>query len=312
VEEGAKDAVSRVEHGAEDAARGAMEAVSDAKDSAENTAFDAVQKGKETMKSAKDKASDAEQRGKDAVRSAKDKASDAAHQGKETVKSAKDKVCETASKAKERASGIQHGAAEAAKAAKERVSAAAKSAKDTVQSARDSVSDIAQRAEECAEDTAERAADRAAEAEEEAKARAAEVGKNLTDIARRARGVASDAAAYLLLLGAPREAARTATAVMHLLGFATAYGACVWVTFVSSHVLAAALPRQQLGVVQSKLFPVYFRALAYGVGLALAAHLLGRERGSLASRAQSLNLLAALGLVLANMLLLEPKATRVS
>jgi hypothetical protein len=107
------------------------------------------------------------------------------------------------------------------------------------------------------------------------------------------------------------EAARTATAVMHLLGFATAYGACVWVTFVSSHVLAASLPRQQLGVVQSKLYPVYFRAMAYCVGLALAAHLLGRERSSFAARAQTFNLLSALGLVLANMLLLEPKATKV-
>ncbi|WVZ85716.1 hypothetical protein U9M48_032607 [Paspalum notatum var. saurae] len=67
----------------------------------------------------------------------------------------------------------------------------------------------------------------------------------------------------------------------------------------------------QLGMLQSKLFPVYFRAMAYGVGLALAAHLLGRERRSFASRAQSFNLLAALGLVLANMLFLEPKATKV-
>jgi hypothetical protein len=38
---------------------------------------------------------------------------------------------------------------------------------------------------------------------------------------------------------------------------------------------------------------------------------LGRERGSFAARAQSFNLLSALGLVLANMLLLEPKATKV-
>ena len=163
---------------------------------------------------------------------------------------------------------------------------------------------MAERAEENGEDAG---ADRAAET---VKAKAGEVGKNLTDIARRARCVASDAAAYLL--GGPREAARTATAVMHLLGFAAAYGAGVWVTFVSSHVLAAALLRQQLGMLQSKLFPVYFRAMAYGVGLALAAHLLGRERRSFASRAQSFNLLAALGLVLANMLFLEPKATKVN
>ncbi|XP_062185223.1 uncharacterized protein LOC133888865 [Phragmites australis] len=277
VEEGAKDATSRVEHGAEDAVRGAKEMISDAKDSAENKAYDA------------------------------------ASQGKETVKSARDKIFEAAGKAKEKESDIMHGAAEAAKSAKDRVSEAAKNAKDsaedTVKSAKDRVADIAERAEEYAEDAAERAADKAAEAEEAVKAKAGEVTKNLTDIARRAWDVASDAAAYLL--GGPREAVRTATAVMHLLGFATAYGTCVWVTFVSSYVLASELPRQQLGMLQSKLFPLYFRAMAYGVGLVLAAHLLGRERSSLASRAQSFNVLAALSLILANMLLLEPKATKV-
>ena len=51
--------------------------------------------------------------------------------------------------------------------------------------------------------------------------------------------------------------------VMRLLGFATAYDVCVWVTFVSSHVLAAALSRHHLGVVQSKIYPVCFRAMAY-------------------------------------------------
>jgi hypothetical protein len=51
--------------------------------------------------------------------------------------------------------------------------------------------------------------------------------------------------------------------------------------------------------------------MAYCIGLALAAHVLGRERGSFAARAQSFNLLSALGLVLANMLFLEPKATKV-
>ncbi|XP_012702892.2 seed biotin-containing protein SBP65 [Setaria italica] len=308
-EEGAKDAASRAEHAAEDAARGAVETVSDAKDSAENKALDAARHGKERLKSAKDRASDAARQGKETL---KDKASDEAHQGKETVKSAKDKVAEAASKAKEKASDVQHGAAEAAKGAKDRVSEAAKHAKETVRGAKDRVSDMAERAEEYAEDAAERAADRVAEAEAAVEAKAGEMRRNLTDIARRARGVASDAAAYLFLAGGgPREAARVATAVMHLLGLATAYGTCVWVTFVSSYVLAAALPRQQLGMLQSKLYPVYFRAMAYGVGLALAAHLLGRERRSAAARAQSFNLAAALALVLANMLLLEPKATKV-
>lgn len=48
-----------------------------------------------------------------------------------------------------------------------------------------------------------------------------------------------------------KEAADVLAAVLHLRAFATAHGACVWVTFVSSHVLARALPRQQFGVLQS-------------------------------------------------------------
>jgi hypothetical protein len=208
----------------------------------------------------------------------------------------KSKVSEAADKTREKAPDLGHGAVEAAKNAKDRVSEAARNAKhnakDTVGGAKHKASHIAGRSEEYAHDVADRAA-------EAVKAKAGEVRKNLTDIARRARDVASDYVAYILG-GGPAEVARTATAVMHLMGFAAAFGACVWVTFLSSHVLAAALPRQQLGVLQSKLYPVYFRAMACAVGLALAA------------RAQSFNLFAALGLVLANMLLLEPKATKVS
>ncbi|KAK3144736.1 hypothetical protein QOZ80_4AG0317130 [Eleusine coracana subsp. coracana] len=275
-EEVAKHAAWSVEHGAEDA-----------RDSAENKAFDAAQRGKETVENAKDKAS----------------------RGKETVKGATGKVSEAAEKAKEKVSDLEHGAAQAAKNAKDKVSEAARNVKhgaeDTVRGARNKAQDAASRAEEYAHDAAE-------DAERAVKAKAGEVRRNLTDIARRARDVAADAAAYVLHLGGPTvEAARTATAVMHLLGLATAFGASLWVTFLSSYVLAAALPRHQLGVVQSKMYPVYFRAVAYGVGLALAAHLLGAEKSSIASRAQSVNLLAALGLVLANMMILEPKATKV-
>ncbi|KAF0893132.1 hypothetical protein E2562_023166 [Oryza meyeriana var. granulata] len=328
----ARGVVSDVADRAADAAEGGMERLSDAKESATGKVFGAVKRCKDRLcgaarkaeEGAKERASAVEHGTEDAVRgaeealsrakeSAEGKVFDAASQVKETAMGAKDKFSEAAGKAKEKTSQVQHGAAESVKSAKDKVSHAARyageSAKERAMDAKDRVSDITERAEQYTEDAAGSAARKAAQAEEAVKAKAGEAASNLSDIARRARDVVSDAAAYLL--GGPREAARTATTVMHLLGFATAYGASVWVTFVSSYVLAAALPRQQLGVVQSKLFPVYFRAVAYGVGLALAAHLLGRERSSLAARAQSLNLLTALALVLANMLLLEPKATKV-
>ncbi|CAA6663839.1 unnamed protein product [Spirodela intermedia] len=114
--------------------------------------------------------------------------------------------------------------------------------------------------------------------------RAVEVKKNLTDIVHRAHEVVYDAAAYVCTA----ETAAVAAAVAHLLAFATAYGACVWVTFVSSHVLAGALSRHQ--------------AMAYAVGgAALTA----------AGRSQRYLLLGSLVLVLVNMLFLEPKATKV-
>ncbi|KAK1323186.1 hypothetical protein QJS10_CPA02g00559 [Acorus calamus] len=68
---------------------------------------------------------------------------------------------------------------------------------------------------------------------------------NLTEMARRARELGRDLFEYVLA----GETVRAAAEVVRVLGFAVAYGACVWVTFVSSHVLAGALPRQQLGVV---------------------------------------------------------------
>ncbi|OMO53980.1 hypothetical protein CCACVL1_28161 [Corchorus capsularis] len=100
----------------------------------------------------------------------------------------------------------------------------------------------------------------------------------------------------------------------NLVGLATAYGMSVWVTFISSDVLARLLPRQQFGVVQSKIYPVYFRAMAYSIGLALLGHFLGQRRRLLSSKPemfQAFDLLSSLFLVLFNALYLEPKATKV-
>ncbi|KAL3830317.1 hypothetical protein ACJIZ3_019119 [Penstemon smallii] len=97
--------------------------------------------------------------------------------------------------------------------------------------------------------------------------------------------------------------------VLHLMGFAAAYGMCVWVTFASSYVLASVLPRQQFAMVQSKIYPVYFKAMASSVGMALLGHLMGLR--NLFSPLISLNLLASLAMILVNMMYLEPRATKV-
>lgn len=98
--------------------------------------------------------------------------------------------------------------------------------------------------------------------------------------------------------------------ILHLLGFATAYGMCVWVTFLSSYVLASALARQQFASVQSKIYPVYFKAMAYSVGLALVGYLMSKQMEGVVIL-QGFNLLAPLLMIMVNMLYLEPKATKV-
>lgn len=103
-------------------------------------------------------------------------------------------------------------------------------------------------------------------------------------------------------------------AVVHLLGFSTAYGICLWVTFVSGYVLAGTLPRQQFGMVQSRIYPVYFRVTAFSVGVALVGHLLGRRGKLFTSKSEMLqgfHLLGSLLMILINSFYLEPRATKV-
>lgn len=102
--------------------------------------------------------------------------------------------------------------------------------------------------------------------------------------------------------------------VIHILGFATAYGVCVWVTFFSSFVLAGALPNQQFGIVQSKIYPFYFKTMASCVGLALLGHALSQGEKVLLGKPdlfQGHALLATLLIILINLLYLEPRATKV-
>ncbi|XP_058757502.1 uncharacterized protein LOC131630774 isoform X2 [Vicia villosa] len=101
--------------------------------------------------------------------------------------------------------------------------------------------------------------------------------------------------------------------VANLLGFASGYGMCVWITFVSSYVLSRVMPRQQFAVVQSKIYPVYFRAMGYCLGVALLGHVFGHgmRHGKSGGVLQSWNLLGSLLAVFVNSLYLEPRATKV-
>lgn len=75
-----------------------------------------------------------------------------------------------------------------------------------------------------------------------------------------------------------------------------------------------ALPRPQFGMVQSKVYPVYFRLLAYSVMVALAGHLYGQRNNLLsktAGMAEVYSLLWTFSMILFNLLYLEPRVTKV-
>ncbi|GAA0158101.1 hypothetical protein Leryth_025876 [Lithospermum erythrorhizon] len=101
--------------------------------------------------------------------------------------------------------------------------------------------------------------------------------------------------------------------ILQLFGFATAYGMAMWVTFMSNYVLAKALPRQQFASAQSKIYPMYFKAMACSIGLSLVGHLIYGKIRKFASveNFQGLNLLSTLGMILANLYYFEPRTTKV-
>jgi hypothetical protein len=110
------------------------------------------------------------------------------------------------------------------------------------------------------------------------------------------------------------ESFESMMSVANLLGFASGYGMCVWITFVSSYVLSRVMPRQQFAVVQSKIYPVYFRAMGYCLLIALLGHVFGhgmRHNKGGGSVLQAWNLLGSLLTVFVNSVYLEPRATKV-
>ncbi|CAN4104901.1 unnamed protein product [Withania somnifera] len=134
--------------------------------------------------------------------------------------------------------------------------------------------------------------------------------KDLKDILKRGCEFFYDVFSYIFSMEHLRPMMRLA----HILGFATAYGMCIWVTFVSSYVLARALPRQQFAVVQSMIYPVYFKAMIYCVGAAFLGHFLSQKHQPYTNSTeavQGFNLLASISMLLINLLYLEPRATKV-
>ncbi|KAH0453252.1 hypothetical protein IEQ34_017576 [Dendrobium chrysotoxum] len=239
---------------------------------------------------AKKKASQFEESTADALKSVADRVTHKAAQIEESVS---DRLKSAAEELKQKASKIEESSSTALKNAAEKTK---QKATQFHESAGKAAKNAAETAVAASEDVAGNISDMAAAATRE-------IRRNLTEILQRAWELGQDVGAFVGAGAA--EAARSAAAVAHLLGFATAYGTCMWVTFASNHVLASVMPRQQLGIVQSRIYPVYFRFLALAIGVGLAGHILnGKER------VQGYNLMAVLAIVLLNLIWLEPKATK--
>lgn len=176
--------------------------------------------------------------------------------------------------------------------------------------ARETVDEAVGKARDTASRAAREAQYKAKSTVENAKDRTKTLGN---DIAGNVSEAAKNVASYL----GSKETVDYATGVGNLMGFATAYGLCVWVTFISSYVLSRAMPRHQFALVQSKIYPVYFRVMGYSIGLALLGHLL-RHRNTVVffsgkpEMLQIYNLLASLFTIFVNSVYLEPRATKVS
>lgn len=110
--------------------------------------------------------------------------------------------------------------------------------------------------------------------------------------------------------GAPgRPAAGIAAArLAHVLCFATAWGAALWVTFIGGIVMFKYLPRHQFGNLQGKMFPAYFMLISVcsAISVAAFAYLHPWKTASTIERYQLGFLLAALGFDLSNLLVFTP------
>lgn len=256
-----------------------------------------------------------------------DKTKEKAHEAEEEAKLT---AREVISKPKEKAQELGDAAAHAFGKAKETLSRKAQEveeyAKESVEDAMVKVKDakdtgkkigehIAMNVSEKVEMAKEEVAEKTKETKETAERAAEKLKKQskmgMSGILERGRDVGYDAVKY----AKSPEAMRSLMFVLNLLGLATAYGMCVWVTFISSYILAAAMPRHQFGIVQSKIYPVYFSAMAASIGATLVGLVLGNTRRPVHSRKaeilQAYFLLSSLLMVLVNMLYLEPRATKV-
>ncbi|CAL0334307.1 unnamed protein product [Lupinus luteus] len=232
----------------------------------------------------------------DAIDGAKDMMSETAHEAINMIHDKKENVADAVGKARETVSNRAHDVHQQTKEtldkAKEKAHDVEQQTKETLDKAKEKANDVQQQAKE----SVDKAKEKGQRFKEHVVRNVSEAKDSLGNAVR--RGVTNIVGSMEIVTG-----------VANLLGFATAYGMNVWVTFISSYVLSRAMPRQSFGMVQSKIYPLYFRAMAYCIGIALLGHVFSHTKG-MPHIFQAYNLLASLLTIFINSMYLEPRATK--
>ncbi|KAL9682260.1 hypothetical protein QQ045_014055 [Rhodiola kirilowii] len=262
-----------------------------------------------------DKAEDVKHGAKDAVLGAKDDVMGRAKQGaeiaKEGARKGADKANEAVDSARICADNVKGATVHNARKGADKAKEIAHNAHQTVTSLGKQMTEQAKYKAKQGVEVAEEAVEKVAE---NAKAGAEKVKEEGKQELREIYDLGNQLARHIWSYLAWGRTLSSVMGLLHLLGFCMAYGMAVWVTFLSSNVLSRALPRQQFGVLQSKMYPVYFRAMGYSVGMSLLGHLLAQRRRLWAERAemfQGYNLAFAFAMVMINLHYLEPRASKV-
>ncbi|CAA7027235.1 unnamed protein product [Microthlaspi erraticum] len=167
-----------------------------------------------------------------------------------------------------------------------------------------------------ARDVEETVAHEAQRTKEKVAGRAQEANERVTKKAQKAQNVWGKSKITVRRIGTAVAEALKLTkvgSVVSLIGIAAAYGMCVWVTIISRYVLTSVLGRQQCGVVQSKVYPVYFKAISVGILVGLLGHVISRRRKVFTVAVemwQAVNLLCSILMVEANASFVEPRAIK--
>ncbi|KAI3943005.1 hypothetical protein MKX01_024928 [Papaver californicum] len=293
------------------------ESISETASDAKEKVIDRAQSVKEAIGEAKESATEKAKRLPETIHHAKENILDKAHDFKDAVEDTRTHIPETLKQAQDKVYKKIHSVRDKSSKAKEEV---AEKSHDLKQSAKELPTDEKEKASQDSDGLIKMAKDKILNRAHEIKEGAGHVKesvKEFVDLKEKVRmtesAVNDKRSKHQKTTMLFKEGTRNFTnalqrgwdmavsdvnvkwglGVIRMVGFGTAYGSSVWVSFVSGHLLARVLPRQQFAAVQTRRYQS--AQTKYQKGEKIHAYDLG----------------IALVFVLVNSLFLEPRATKV-